>query len=338
MSELIKKQRGDGMKKFVICLFLALLVISCAKKEDGKALATIDGDKITLQEFNKELDKIPMNMKMLVASESGKKNYLDRLIVKKLLLREASKAKIESDKEFQERVNDIKEQLLIETLLKKKITADTQMSEDDLKKYYEEHKEEFKKDREINTRHILLKTEEEAKQVQAKLQKGEDFTELAKKYSIDPNVRQSGGEIGFQPKGSLIPEYENASFKLTKVGQVSGIVKTQFGYHIIRLEGVKPPSYVPLEEVKEFIKQKNAQEKQKEVLEKYIEELKKNVKITIDEALLKDDKAAPPAKADSPDKANAPQASDSPQKSEIPAKQPETQTKPQPKEEPQPKK
>lgn len=326
------------MKKFVICLFLALLVISCAKKEDGKALATIDGDKITLQEFNKELDKIPMNMKMLVASESGKKNYLDRLIVKKLLLREASKAKIESDKEFQERVNDIKEQLLIETLLKKKITADTQMSEDDLKKYYEEHKEEFKKDREINTRHILLKTEEEAKQVQAKLQKGEDFTELAKKYSIDPNVRQSGGEIGFQPKGSLIPEYENASFKLTKVGQVSGIVKTQFGYHIIRLEGVKPPSYVPLEEVKEFIKQKNAQEKQKEVLEKYIEELKKNVKITIDEALLKDDKAAPPAKADSPDKANAPQASDSPQKSEIPAKQPETQTKPQPKEEPQPKK
>lgn len=326
------------MKKFVICLFLALLVISCAKKEDGKALATIDGDKITLQEFNKELDKIPMNMKMLVASESGKKNYLDRLIVKKLLLKEASKAKIESDKEFQERVNDIKEQLLIETLLKKKITADTQMSEDGLKKYYEDHKEEFKKDREINTRHILLKTEEEAKQVQAKLQKGEDFTELAKKYSIDPNVRQSGGEIGFQPKGSLIPEYESAAFKLTKVGQVSGIVKTQFGYHIIRLEGVKPPSYVPLEEVKDFIKQKNAQEKQKEVLEKYIEELKKNAKITIDEALLKEDKAEPAAKTDTPEKAAPPQQADAPQKPDTPAKQPEPQSKPQPKEEPQPKK
>jgi peptidyl-prolyl cis-trans isomerase C len=326
------------MKKFIICLFLALLVVSCAKKEDGKALATIDGEKITLQEFNKELDKIPMNMKMLVASESGKKNYLDRLIVKKLLLREASKAKIESEKEFQERVNDIKEQLIIETLLKKKITADTQMSEDDLKKYYEEHKEEFKKDREINTRHILLKTEEEAKQVQAKLQKGEDFTELAKRYSIDPNVRQSGGEIGFQPKGSLIPEYESAAFKLTKVGQVTGIVKTQFGYHIIRLEGVKPPSYVPLEEVKDFIKQKNAQEKQKEVLEKYIEDLKKNTKITIDEALLKEDKGEPAAKTDAPGKAVPPQQAETPQKSETPAKRPEPQPKPPPKEEPQPKK
>lgn len=325
------------MKKFIICLFLVLLVISCAKKDDGKALATIDGEKVTLQEFNKELDKIPANMKMLVASESGKKNYLDRLIVKKLLLKEASKAKIESEKDFQERVNDIKEQLLIETLLKKKITADTQMTEDDLKKYYDEHKEEFRKDREINTRHILLKTEEEAKQVQGKLQKGEDFTELAKKYSIDPNVKQSGGEIGFQPKGSLIPEYESAAFKLTKVGQVSGIVKTQFGYHIIRLEGVKPPDYVPFVEVKDFIKQKNAQDKQKEVLEKYIEELKKNAKITIDEALLKEDKAEQPAKADAPEKVVPPQKVETPQKPEAPEK-PEPQPKAQTKEESQPKK
>jgi len=326
------------MKKLLVCLFLALLVISCAKKDDGKVLATIDDDKITLQEFNKELDKIPMNMKMLVASESGKKNYLDRLVVKKLLMKEASKAKIEDDKEFQDRVKDIKEQLIIEALLKKKITADTQLSEDDLKKYYEEHKEDFKKDREINTRHILLKTEEEAKQVQAKFQKGEDFTELAKKYSIDPNVKQSGGEIGFQPKGSLIPEFENAAYKLNKVGQVSGIVKTQFGYHIIRLEGIKPPSYVPLEEVKDFIKQKNAQEKQKEVLEKYIEELKKNVKITINEALLKEEKAEPSVKPEASEKGTPPQKVETPQKQEAPAKQPEPQPKPPTKEEPQPKK
>ncbi len=325
------------MKKLIIYLFLALLVVSCAKKDDGKVLATIDDQKITLQEFNKELDKIPMNMKMLVASESGKKNYLDRLVVKKLLLKEVSKEKIENDKEFQERFNDIKEQLLIEALLKKKITAQTQMSEDDLKKYYEEHKEDFKKDREINTRHILLKTEEEAKQVQTKLQKGEDFTELAKKYSIDPNVRQTGGEIGFQPKGSLIPEFENAAHKLNKVGQVSGIVKTQFGYHIIRLEGVKPPSYVPLEEVKDFIKQKNAQEKQKEVLEKYIEELKKNSKITINEALLKEEKTEPPVKAESPDKTASPQKTETPEKQGAPSK-PEPEQKSSTKEDPQPKK
>ena len=332
------------MKKLIVCLFLVLLVVSCAKKEDGKVLATIDNDKITLQEFNKELDKIPMNMKMLVATESGKRNYLDRLVVKKLLLKEASKAKIEGDKEFQDRLIDIKEQLLIESILKKKITADTQQTDEDLKKYYEAHKEEFKKDREISTRHILLKTEDEAKQVQVRLRSGEDFADLAKRYSIDPNAKTSGGDIGFHPKGTLLPEYEAAAYKLTKVGETSGIVKTQFGYHIIRLEGTKPPSYVSFEEVKDFIKQKISQDKQKEVLEKYIEELKKNAKITVNEAVLKEEKPEAPQKGEKPGtvetpaKAEAPAKAETPAKTDAPAKsdKPEEPQKPAAKEEPQP--
>ncbi|OPY68877.1 MAG: putative peptidyl-prolyl cis-trans isomerase Cbf2 precursor [Syntrophorhabdus sp. PtaU1.Bin050] len=319
------------MKKLFICLFLALLVVSCTKKQNDKVLATIDGDKITLQEFNKELDKIPMNMKMLVATESGKRNYLDRLIIKKLLLKEAGKAKVESDKEFQDRLADIKEQLLIEQVLKKKITADARQSDEDLKKYYEEHKEEFKKDREINTRHILVKTEEEAKQIQGKLKSGEDFVELAKKYSIDPNAKASGGDIGSHPKGTLLPEYENAAFQLTKVGQTSGIVKTQFGYHIIRLEGVKPPAYVPFEEVKDFLKQRIAQEKQKEILDKYIEDLKKTAKITVNEAVLKEEKPETPQKTGTPQKVETPSKVETPVKSDTP----EQPQKPKAKEEPQ---
>jgi len=309
------------MKKLCICLCLLLFVCACAKKEDSKVLVTIDNDKMTVQEFNKELDRIPVNMKMLVATQSGKKSYLDKLIVKKLLLREAGKEKMDTEKEFQERLADIKDQLLIESLLKKKIAADAKISDDDLKKYYEANKESFKREREISTRHILLKTEEEAKQVQGKLIKGEDFIELAKKYSIDPNAGATGGEIGFHPKGSLVPEYEAAAFKLTKVGQVSGIVKTQFGYHIIRLEGTKPPSYVPFDEVKDFIKQKILQEKQSELLEKYIESLKKSAKITINEALLNEDKTGAPEKSEKPDK---PEKQDKQEK-------PEAQGAPQPK-------
>ena len=309
------------MKKLCICLCLLLFVCACAKKEDSKVLVTIDNDKMTVQEFNKELDKIPVNMKMLVATQSGKKSYLDKLVVKKLLLREAGKEKMDTEKEFQERLADIKDQLLIESLLKKKIAADAKISDDDLKKYYEANKESFKREREISTRHILLKTEEEAKQVQGKLIKGEDFIELAKKYSIDPNAGATGGEIGFHPKGSLVPEYEAAAFKLTKVGQVSGIIKTQFGYHIIRLEGTKPPSYVPFDEVKDFIKQKILQEKQSELLEKYIDSLKKSAKITINEALLNEDKAGVPEKSEKPDK---PEKQDKQEK-------PEAQGAPQPK-------
>ncbi|MCX5802279.1 MAG: peptidylprolyl isomerase [Proteobacteria bacterium] len=294
------------MKKFVIFLLIVLFIFSCSKKEGGKVLVTIDNDTITLEEFNKELDRIPINMKMLVATESGKKSYLDRLIVKRLLLREAKKEKVDNEKDFQEKLTDIKEQLLMESLLKKKINVDSKTTDVDLKKYYDTHKEDFKREKEINTRHILLKTEEEAKQIQSRLLKGEDFVELAKQYSIDPNAKTTGGEIGFHPKGTLLPEYEGVAFKLSKAGQISGIVKTQFGYHIIRLEGMKAPSYVPFDEVKDFIKQKISQEKQKEILEKYIEDLKKAAKITINEELLKAEKPEKQDKQEKPEKTETP--------------------------------
>lgn len=277
------------MRKCLIFLFLLLPLFACSKKEEGKTLATIDGDSITLQEFNSELDKIPMNMKMLVASQSGKKNFLDRLVVKRLLLKEAKKENIEKEKEFQDRLADIQEQLTIESLLKKKVNVESKFTDEDLTKYYEAHKEEFKKEQEIATRQIVLKSEQEAKEVQARVAKGEDFGELAKKYSIDPSAKATGGDIGYHPKGTLIPEYEQAAFKLTKVGQVSPTVKTQLGYHIIKLEGVKPAAYLPFNEVKEPIRQKMAQEKQTEILEKYIEDLKKNTKIVINEDLLKEE-------------------------------------------------
>ncbi len=309
------------MKNAAICLCLALCLFACDKKDDSKVLVTINDDKVTMKEFNKELDKIPMNMKMMVASESGKKSYLDRLIVKKLLLAEAKKIDIEKDKDFENRLAEIREQLIIESLLKKKLTAGANITEEDLQKYYDKNKEKFRKDAEINTRHILVKSEEEARQVKEKLQAGENFTELARKYSIDPNAKVTGGEVGFHPKGTLLPEYEAAAFKLTKIGQTSGVVKTQFGYHIIRLEGIKPPAYVPFAEVKDFIKQQLLQEKQKEVLDKYIEELKKSAKITINEDLLKDQAAAGPAKPETKDV--KPEAKDTkPEAKEAPAAKP----------------
>jgi len=312
------------MKKLLIGIFVVLCFISCTKKENGKVLVTIDKNQITMEEFNKELDKIPMNMKMAVATESGKKSFLDRLIMKKLLLIEANKEKMENEKEFQTRLLDIKEQLLIESLLKKKIASNAQLNDEELKKYYDANKDKFKKEKEINTRHILLKTEEEAKQIKEKLQNGEDFVELAKKYSIDPNAKTTGGELGFYPKGSLLPEYEDIAFKLAKVGQVSGIVKSQYGYHIIRLEGTKPPTFVAFEEVKDFIKQQLAQEKQKELVEKYIDDLKKGAKIVINEDLLKEEKPVIPGKLEEKDKTGKEAPGDVPieqKKTDAPAPQ-----------------
>src|SRR5208282_2277210 len=177
------------MKKYLVFLFLLLPLFACTKKDSGKSIATIDGEKITLEEFNAELDKIPMNMKMLVASQSGKKNFLDRLIVQKLLLKEAKKENIEKEKEFQDKLTEFKGQLIMQTLLSNKIAKGSNFSDEELQKYYEAHKEEFKKEREIQTRQIVVKSEQEAKELQGKIAKGEDFADLAKRYSLDPSAK-----------------------------------------------------------------------------------------------------------------------------------------------------
>jgi len=316
------------MKKYLILLFLLLPLFACTKKQEGKAIASIDGDKITLQEFNAELDKIPMNMKMLVASQSGKKDFLDRLIVKKLLLKEAKKDNVEKEKEFQDRLSDIKEQLTIESLLKKKVTSESKFSDDDLQKYYDAHKEEFKKPKEIQTRQIVVKTEQEAKEIQAYIAKGEDFAELAKKYSMEPSAKTTGGDVGYHPKGALIPAFEEAAFKLTKVGQVTPPVKTQFGYHLIKLEGVKEEASVPFAEVKDFVRQKLTQEKQTEVLKKYIDELKKNAKIVINDDVLKEDAKKTEAPAAGPESSPSAQSAQKPAESGLEAQKPAAQPAP----------
>ncbi len=321
------------MRKVFILFCFVLLFFGCGKKEDGKVLATIDGEKITLEEFNKELDRIPANMKMLVLTQSGKQSFLDRYVVKRLLLEEAKKANIEKDKDFQDRLSDIREQLLIESLLKKKVATNINPSEQELKDYYEKNKEKFKTGQEIDTRQILVKTEKEAREIRGKLDKGEDFADLAKRYSIDPSAKATGGAIGFHAKGSLVPEYEAVAFKMTKVGQISAPVKTQLGYHIIQLQGIKPPAYTPYEEVKEFIKQRIAQERQNEVLEKYVTDLKSKAKITVNAELLKSETekagSAPTAEESSKTPPSA-KPGEAPPKSEIqPKAEPAAKLEPQ---------
>ncbi len=173
--------------------------------------------------------------------------------------------------------------------MKKKVNTEAKFTDEELEKYYDAHKEEFKRDREIQTRQIVVKTEQEAKEIESRIAKGEDFADLARRYSVDPSAKTTGGDIGYHPKGTLIPEYEAAAFALTKVGQVSQPVKTQIGYHIIKLEGTKTGTYVPFPEVKDFIRQKLTQTKQTEVVQEYVEDLKKKSKILVNDDMLKEE-------------------------------------------------
>lgn len=113
-----------------------------------------------------------------------------------------------------------------------KIIEELNLTDKKLEAYYEKHKETYTKDR-AKASHILVEKEEEAKDLLKKIKAGEDFSELAKKYSKDPGSAAQGGNLGVFPKGMMVPEFEEVAFSL-KSGEISQPVKTQFGYHIIK--------------------------------------------------------------------------------------------------------
>lgn len=153
-----------------------------------------------------------------------------------------------------------------------------------MKKFYEQNKDKFKTGEQIKASHILVKTEKEANDILAQLKAGGKFEELAKKYSVDSSSAK-GGDLGWFGKGSMVPAFEKAALALNE-GQISDVVKSDFGFHIIKLTGKRPAGVRAFEEVKEQIKGAIMPTKQQEVFQSIKDELKKNAKITINEDVL----------------------------------------------------
>jgi foldase protein PrsA len=170
----------------------------------------------------------------------------------------------------------LKEQLIINNL-KEKLTSDITVTDDDVKKYYNENSEMFKlSSPEIRASHILVATEDEAKKVLSQLKEGKDFAELAKKYSTDNTTSVEGGDLGFFGKGQMVPEFEKAAFAL-KPGEISDIVKSEFGYHIIKVTGER--SSLKLEDVETYIKNNLESSEKEEKFNKLLDEWQKQSKI-----------------------------------------------------------
>ncbi|MBI4208456.1 MAG: SurA N-terminal domain-containing protein [Deltaproteobacteria bacterium] len=164
-----------------------------------------------------------------------------------------------------------------------------EISDAEIKTYYSEHRKDYESPEEIRARHVLIKVEADAKEedrvaakkkaeeVLARAKKGESFEELAKSYSEDPGSKESGGDLGFFGRGRMVKPFEDAAFAL-KEGEVSDLVESPFGYHIIRLEERKKEGYRALEEVKAQIQNKLRQEKSEEEVEKVAKKLERGAR------------------------------------------------------------
>jgi len=275
------------MNKVTMLLSALLLTSSMAS---AKTLVTVNGKAITQEDVNTELMSATqgrLNQIPADKQETFKKQVLQQLIGKEIIYDDAKKSGIlnspEYKTEYNKLINRMKKELAVQ-VWQKKLLASIKISEKDLKDYYNKNKEEFNEKESVHARHILVKSEDEAKKIIAQLKplSGEKlkakFIELAKTKSTGPSGPK-GGDLGFFSQGQMVPAFNKKVFSM-KTGTVTqSPVKTQFGYHVIYLESKKPSITRKFDEVKAFIEQRLKMEKFKSVFKDKMEKLQKKATI-----------------------------------------------------------
>ncbi len=276
----------------VLASLLAVVALAACKpggeqsKQQSKTLAEVNGRVITVADLKKEVDRLPPYLRPMAQSLEGRKELLERVVAREIMLEEAKKAGVDKSKDVAERLEDLRKELIVATYLKQKVEKDALVSDEEMKKFYEENKEKFKTGAQVKASHILVKGEQDAQSILAQLKSGGSFEELARKNSLDGSAAK-GGDLGWFSSGAMVPEFDAAAFKL-KEGEISEVIKTQYGFHIIKVTGKRSAGFRTFDEVKDQVKAALLPAKQQEVFQKMMEEMKKTAKVSVKEDVLKE--------------------------------------------------
>jgi peptidyl-prolyl cis-trans isomerase C len=277
-----------------------LAAVAATAQAEPKVLAKIDGAPITEDDLNDAMVDIGPGLPEKLEGPERQKYVLDYLIDLKLVAKQAAADKLDGGADFARRMAYYHDKLAMEALLTS--TAKSATTEEAERKAYDEAAKAQPPEQEVHARHILLPTEEEAKAALARIKAGEDFAKVATELSKDP--AGDGGDLGWFTKDRMVPEFADAAFKL-EPGQVSEPVKSQFGWHIIKVEGKRMKTFPPFEQVKDQAARYVAQKAQTAL----IASLREKAKIErFDEAAKPADPVAPaePPAATDPAKPKTP--------------------------------
>jgi peptidyl-prolyl cis-trans isomerase C len=229
-----------------LALAVFLSFAASAAFAESKTLATVDGQAITEQDVDDAMADIGSGLPEKMDAAARRKYVLDYLIDLKLVARKALAEKLDADPEFARKLAYYRDKIAMETVLGKIAkTADTDAAEHEA---YDAAAKAQPPEPEIHARHILLPDEAAAKAALARVKGGEDFAKVATELSKDPGGE--GGDLGWFTKDRMVPEFSEAAFKL-EPGQISDPVKTQFGWHIIKVEEKRVKTFPPFDQVKD---------------------------------------------------------------------------------------
>lgn len=292
-------RRGPLLAAATGCLALALLTGSPVYAEDANpVLAKVNGSEIRQSDVALAEEELGPSLAQMDPA-TKKDNVLSFLIDMTIVSKAAEEKKIEDRPEFKTRLAFAKNRLLMDNLLAVEGKAAT--TDEAMKKVYEEASKQITGEQEVHARHILVETEDEAKAVEEELKKGADFAELAKKKSKDPGA-SDGGDLGFFTKEQMVPEFSAVAFAM-EPGKISDPVKSQFGWHVIKVEEKRSRKAPDFEQVKGQIETYVTRKAQAD----YVAKLREGAKVErMDQAAATPD-AAKPAEVAKPD---APKPSD----------------------------
>ena len=203
----------------------------------------------------------------------GRAAILEQLIANKLLLIEAQKNLYEHNAAFKAQLEKVKEEMLINFAASKVLDEVKDATEEEVKKYYDDNMDKFQKGESVNASHILVDSEEKANEILKKINAGEvSFEDAARENSTCPS-KDNGGNLGEFTRGQMVPEFDEAAFSM-EVGAVSAPVKTQFGYHLIKLISKSEASTYDFEEIKAQLTDMVNQEKRQNAFQSKINQLK----------------------------------------------------------------
>src|ERR1700709_499905 len=228
------------------CLAVALLAgLPVRAEEANPVLAKVNGAEIRASDVALAEEELGPSIDQMDPA-TKKDNVLSFLIDMKIVAKAAEDKKVENNEDFKKRLAFTRSRLLMDSLLATEGKAAT--TDEAMKKVYEDASKQITGEQEVHYRHILVETEAEAKAIEEELKKGADFAELAKKKSKDPGA-SDGGDLGFFTKDQMVPEFSTVAFAL-EPGKISDPVKSQFGWHIIKVEEKRNRKAPEFEQVK----------------------------------------------------------------------------------------
>lgn len=240
----------------------ALSLCAWAAQADT-TLATLKSHKITADELRADFARMPPEAIRAAATDPAVvQQTAANLLIRKAMATEAEQMGLQNQPEFERQMRLVRDRLLSDAWLAK-VDAENTLSDAEADrltdlKYKAEAFSRFKQPGQIKVRHILQpKTPEgraKAEELLKELKAGADFAELAKQHSTDPGSGSRGGDLGLVGRGRMVPEFDAAAFRLDKPGDLSDIIETGFGYHIIRLDEKQPDTIAPFSEVREGLK------------------------------------------------------------------------------------